>query len=724
MAPVAVGRGGALAVGGGAAGGAGFAGGAVGMDVGLGIGRDAESGVRVGAAASVDAAGRFTAVEETDVGFTAAMGRAALGAVAEPAGRAGAAADPTADAAVPALAGVGFVGAAAARGAPLADVGCDGVDFGAAAEADENDCVCPAVAAVGCDVESDVAAAAAVDSDTEGVAGADLRGVVVVLAVGATEVDDDAAAGVVGADAGVDAVEVPDVADETGLGMGASLDASSDGSIIGATHMPEYAESIGAVAHEPVASVSIRAAAGGAASTVGGGDLAGPAREPVLAVSAVTASRAFREPLVLLEASSEVAITPLRTPLGESDAIAAGSLRALADESDAVAAGPLRTPLGESDVVAPRALRTPLVESVDADATGLWAPVAELVTPTVGACRAPLESRLAVPGLFGAASLGVAVARGAVPAALAAGVAELTGVRGAGALAAAGLALWPAEAGGTGGIPNPAGEVVLWASMDESAFGGAAALAGAAGEGVLGAVAVAAGSADPSGGRTSLAAESAPEVAPFPGSSVNSNSSNPSKSSDSGSKGDFAVTAADVPVIPAASASLNASAKRSGSPAPSRLSGLSISSAGSSGLIRRDPALAGPLDDDGAVPTGTLPSMGASTGRSVSGSKMGRDAASIISSLVDTSSNANQSSTERTRPKSLVGSSAPRPFTRCAYLSNAGPAKPRDGSHNGEPKSQTVTPVTLKLRQPERGPERSIRPRSNGGGTLACGCDG
>ena len=132
-----------MAVGGAAAGGAGRAGGAVGMTVGRGVGRDAESGVRVGAAASVDAAGRFTAVEDTDVGFTAAMGRAALGAVAEPAGRTAAVADPTADAAAPALAGVamGFVGAAATRGAPLAGVGCDGVDFGVAAEGDENDCV-------------------------------------------------------------------------------------------------------------------------------------------------------------------------------------------------------------------------------------------------------------------------------------------------------------------------------------------------------------------------------------------------------------------------------------------------------------------------------------------------------------------------------------------------------------------------------------------------------
>lgn len=146
---VAVGRGGALAVGGGAAGGAGRAGGTVGMEVGLGIGvgRDAESGVRVGAAASVDAAGRFAAVEDTDVGFTAVIGRAALGAVAGPTGRAGAAAVPTAGPAAPALAGVamGFVGAIATLGAPLAGVGCDGAGFGVAAEADVDAADCPAV---------------------------------------------------------------------------------------------------------------------------------------------------------------------------------------------------------------------------------------------------------------------------------------------------------------------------------------------------------------------------------------------------------------------------------------------------------------------------------------------------------------------------------------------------------------------------------------------------
>ena len=486
-------------------------------------------------------------------------------------------------------------------------------------------------------------------------------------------------------------------------------------------------------------------------------------------MSVVATSRAFREPPALLDTSSAVEVMPRRTPLGESVAVAAGRLcvplgesgavatgplrtplgesgavaarvpRTPPDESGAVAAGPLRTPLGESGAVATRPLRTPLSESdvaakeaprallgesgavaegslripltesgavaaglflmpLSADAeAGLCAPGDESVVAAAGAFRAPLESAPTVPGLFGAMALEGAL--GAVPTALAAG--ELMGVGGADAFAAEGLPLGSPGAGDTGGMPNPAGEGAFWVS--------ATALAGGTGEEALGEAARAAASAAPCGGFTSLAAESAPEVAPFPGSSVNSNSSNPSKSSESGSKGDLSVTAADVPVIPAASASLNASARRSGSP-PSKLSGSIISSTSSSELAWRDPAWV--LDDDGAVPTGTLPSMGASTGRSASGSKMGRDAASIISSLVDASSNTNQSSTERARPRSLVESSAPWLFTRWAYLSNASPAKPRDGSHNGQPESQTVTLVTLKLRQPERACVRSTGLRS------------
>ena len=145
-----------------------------------------------------------------------------------------------------------------------------------------------------------------------------------------------------------------------------------------------------------------------------------------------------------------------------------------------------------------------------------------------------------------------------------------------------------------------------------------------------------------------------------------------------------------------------------------------MSSARSPGLACRDPACAGPLDDDGVVLTGTLPSMGASTGRSASDSKTGRDAASIISSLDDASSNTNQPSTERARPRSLVRSSARWLFTRCAYLSNAGPAKPRDGSHNGQPKSQTVTPVTLNLRHPPGPLGSSGGLRSHGGDGPEC----
>lgn len=106
------------------------------MDVTFGTDFGAAAGLFVEAAASVGATGRFAAVEGTDVGFTAAVGRAAFGAVAEPATGAGVAAVPAADAAEPVLAGVGlgFVGAAAARGAPLAGMGCDGAGFGVVAE--------------------------------------------------------------------------------------------------------------------------------------------------------------------------------------------------------------------------------------------------------------------------------------------------------------------------------------------------------------------------------------------------------------------------------------------------------------------------------------------------------------------------------------------------------------------------------------------------------------
>jgi hypothetical protein len=125
----ATGRGGALAAGGGEAGGAGRAGGTVGMVVTRGIGFGAAAvGLFSWAAPSLGATGSFTAVEGTDVGFTAPIGRAAFGAVAEPATRA----------AELELAGVGlgFVGTGAARGAPLTGVGCDGAGFDVVAEGD------------------------------------------------------------------------------------------------------------------------------------------------------------------------------------------------------------------------------------------------------------------------------------------------------------------------------------------------------------------------------------------------------------------------------------------------------------------------------------------------------------------------------------------------------------------------------------------------------------
>jgi hypothetical protein len=119
-----------------------------------------------------------------------------------------------------------------------------------------------------------------------------------------------------------------------------------------------------------------------------------------------------------------------------------------------------------------------------------------------------------------------------------------------------------------------------------------------------------------------------------------------------------AVATVDVPEpSPDAAASFKASSKRSGSLDPRRLSGSINSSAESSVPAFRDPALAEPPEGEGAAPTGTPSSMGASTGRSESGSKTGRDAASIISSLVDASSNANQH--PRNRLDSLAGFRSP-----------------------------------------------------------------
>jgi hypothetical protein len=144
-------------------------------------------------------------------------------------------------------------------------------------------------------------------------------------------------------------------------------------------------------------------------------------------------------------------------------------------------------------------------------------------------------------------------------------------------------------------------------------------------------------------------------VAPGPpapaGSSVNSNSSKPSKSSASVTNAVLAGTAAGAPEASAdeAAASFRAASKRSGSLVPRRLSGSINSSVESSVPAFRDPVGAEPPWDEGAAPTDAPSSMGASTGRSESGSKTGREAASIISSLVDASSNANLRSAEQAR---------------------------------------------------------------------------
>jgi len=136
-----------------------------------------------------------------------------------------------------------------------------------------------------------------------------------------------------------------------------------------------------------------------------------------------------------------------------------------------------------------------------------------------------------------------------------------------------------------------------------------------------------------------VAPEEVGAEAPLPAESVSTgpsgsnNWSSPRSSSESWPKDD----SEDNPVEGLSSgadaaASFSASSSRSESPVFSRLSGLINSGAGSSGLTT-DPALReeAPEGED-VAPMGTLPSMGASTGRSVSGSKTGRDAASIVSS--------------------------------------------------------------------------------------------
>ena len=181
-----------------------------------------------------------------------------------------------------------------------------------------------------------------------------------------------------------------------------------------------------------------------------------------------------------MDASSVVAAMPLRTPLGESEDVVAGpwltplgepdavaaALRMPLGESEDVVAGPWLTPLGEPDA-APAALRIPLGES-DAAATGLWrmscgepdaglagglfltaadaaaadaggfgAPLNGSTVPGgTGAFATPLRSVAGVLADFGALMPG---ARGTVPGARTAGVAELTGVRLGDALIGVGL---------------------------------------------------------------------------------------------------------------------------------------------------------------------------------------------------------------------------------------------------------------------------------------------
>jgi hypothetical protein len=378
LAP-ATGRGGALAAGGGAAGGAGRAGGTVGMVVTRGIGFGAAAvGLFSWAAASLGATGRFAAVEGTDVGFTAAIGRAAFGAVADPAAEL-------------ALAGVGlgFVGTAATRGAPLTGVGCDGAGFDVVAEGDAD---------VGARAADDVVDAGAVCRVGEGVA-ADAAGVDGAGDTCGAAADDSVA--VVADAVSLRAVVVPLVAVALGASAagagdvstaGASIDAKSDGSID--TQVPEYAESMGVLAHEPDKEVS-------GSVTAGAGDFCVP------------------------------------------------------------------------------------LEFAGVDALG----------------AAPTPTDVSV-----------------------------------GAFAAADLPVWPAAAASAGGIPKPAGDPVFGVSAGGVVFVRAAARIGAGGAaGLGGGLGVAAGSEVPCAGFTSLAAESALEVLPFAGSSVDSNWSNPSKSSDSDS---------------------------------------------------------------------------------------------------------------------------------------------------------------------------------------------
>ena len=404
-----------------------------------------------------------------------------------------------------------------------------------------------------------------------------MRGVGVALADGATGAgDEDVPAAVYGPD-------------EAAVGMGASLDASSDGSIIGETQVPEYAESMGAFAHEPDEEVSDSIGGEEESSSAGGVALGAAGRDAVEASgfgepvdsadaeagvfvplgSEVPEASAFRVPLDSADAEAGVFV-----PLG-SDVPEASALRASLDSADAEAgdfvplgsdtpeASAFRVPLDSvdaeagdfvplgsdvpeasafrasldsadteagdfvplgSDVPEASAFRVPL-DSADAEA-GVLAPPESAANGSTG--RVPLaESGALAPALVGARVAGDADGLAAVP-----GV--LTDAR-VGGFAAVGLPVWLAEPGSTGGIPKPAGVAAFWASAGGAAFVGAAARTGAGAAGDLGGLAVAAGSEAPCAGFTSLAAESALEVFPFAGSSVDSNWSNPSRSSDSDS---------------------------------------------------------------------------------------------------------------------------------------------------------------------------------------------
>jgi len=144
-------------------------------------------------------------------------------------------------------------------------------------------------------------------------------------------------------------------------------------------------------------------------------------------------------------------------------------------------------------------------------------------------------------------------------------------------------------------------------------------------------------------------------------------------------------------------------------------------------LVFRDPAFAEAAEDEGVAPIGTLPSMGASTGRSVSGSKTGRDAASIVSSLVNASSK-RHCRTVRTTPsrsspgkqiqarRRLPGRVAEKSVSIDvgAYLNSDGPGEPRDGSQIRPLPSEDVTWVTFiwgrnKFKREEGRTERAYR---------------